>query len=144
MSPKFTPLVEALLSQQWIKRSNEVRSTYSEFCLGILVAHNRYLEFGIAKLIELWIPTENDSEQWLYNTPNQELQHQLQEVHQLLERIFNAIPMAFDASLNAIELLFPYYKKPTHVVVGYVHNLLQLLEYKPIFSEYLVELIMQK
>lgn len=144
LSPKFTILVEAVLSLSWIKRSSEARNAYSDFCLGILVAHNKYLEFGIAKQIALWIPNEDDSDLWLNGQPSQEVEHELQAIHQLLERIFNAIPMAFDASLNAIELLFPYYKKSTHVVVAYIHNLLQLLAYKPIFSEYVLQFIMQK
>lgn len=144
LSPKFTPLVEALLSQAWTNRSNEAREAYCEFCLGILVAHNKYLEFGISKLISLWIPTDNESGQWFNGKPSKELELELQAIHQLLDRILNAIPMAFDATLTAIETLFPYYKRSTHMVVGYVHNLLQLLEYKPIFSEYVVQFIMQK
>lgn len=52
--------------------------------------------------------------------------------------------MAYDALLDAIESLFPYYKKPCHIVVGYVHNILRLLEYKPIAMEFLLQLLFQK
>lgn len=144
LSPKFSPLVEALLSLSWIKRSQECRKAFSEFCLGMLVAHNKYLEFGIAKLIALWVPLTNDAEQWQNEKPNQELEQELEVIHKLLESVLNAIPMAFDATLTAIEAAFPYYKRPTHMVVGYVHNLLKLLSYKSIFTEYVIELIMQK
>ncbi|XP_061397691.1 RNA polymerase I-specific transcription initiation factor RRN3 [Musca vetustissima] len=143
LSPKFTHLVEALLSQQWTNRSQETRKAYSEFCLDILVAHNKYLQFGINKLINHWIPQENDIGLWLNGEPTPELDNGLQAIHQLLERILNAIPMAFDATLDAIEHSFPYYKKATHIVVGYVHNILQLLKYKPIFGEYIIQLLMQ-
>ncbi|TMW53970.1 hypothetical protein DOY81_001027 [Sarcophaga bullata] len=144
LSPKFSPLVEALLSLSWIKRSQECRKAYSDFCLGMLVAHNKYLEFGIAKLIALWVPLNNDAEQWQNEKPNQELEQELEVIHKLLERVLNAIPMAFDATLTAIEAAFPYYKRPTHMVVGYIHNLLLLLGYKSMFTEYVIELIMQK
>ncbi|XP_005191275.1 RNA polymerase I-specific transcription initiation factor RRN3 [Musca domestica] len=143
LSPKFTLLVEALLSQNWTIRSLEARKAYCEFCLDILVAHNKYLQFGINKLINLWIPQENDIGQWLNGKPSAELDNGLQAIHQLLERILNAIPMAFDATLDAIEHSFPYYKKATHIVVGYVHNILELLKYKPIFGEYVIQLLMQ-
>ncbi|XP_065358254.1 RNA polymerase I-specific transcription initiation factor RRN3 [Calliphora vicina] len=144
LSPKFSPLVEALISQLWTKRSPECRKVYCDFCLGMVVAHNKYLEFGIEKLIKLWIPTENTSDQWFNDKPSPEIQEELQAIHHLLERILNAIPMAFDATLTAIETLFPYYKRPTYSIVGYVHNLLKLLEYKPMFSDYVIQLIMQK
>lgn len=144
MSPKFTILVEALLVQSWIDRCIEARKAYSEFCLDILVAHNKYLSFGITKLITLWIPHENDISHWPNGTPTPELDDALQAIHQLLGRILNAIPMAFDATLDAMENLFPYYKKPTHIIVGYLHNMLKLLEYRPIFGEYVMQLLMQK
>ncbi|XP_023296481.2 RNA polymerase I-specific transcription initiation factor RRN3 [Lucilia cuprina] len=144
LSPKFSPLVEALLSITWIKRSAECRKAYGDFCLGMVVAHNKYLEFAIEKLIKLWIPTESNSDHWYNDKPSKEMQEELQAIHVILERILNAIPMAFDATLTVIEALFPYYKRPTYSVVGYVHNLLQLLEYKPMFSEYVIQLIMQR
>lgn len=144
LSPKFTALVEALLSQNWTNRSVEASKAYCEFCLDLLVAHNKYLQFGISKLINLWIPKESDLGLWLNGTPCAELSEGLQAIHQLLHRILNAIPMAFDAILDVIESSFPYYKKSTHIVVGYVHNLLQLLEYQPMFAEYIVQLLMQK
>lgn len=144
LSPKFSPLVETLLSVTWLQRSPECRKAYCDFCLGMLVAHNKYLEFGIEKIIKLWIPSEASSDQWLNDKPSAQVEEELQAIHSLLERILNAIPMSFDATLMAIETLFPYYKRPTFMVVGYVHNLLKLLDYKPMFSEYLIQLIMQK
>lgn len=110
----------------------------------MLVAHNKYLEFGIGKLIALWVPPANDADQWQNDKPKRELEEVLLVTHKLLERVLNAIPMAFDATLTAIETAFPYYKRPTHMVVGYVHNLLILLGYKSMFTEYVIELIMQK
>uniref|UniRef100_A0A1I8P1V4 RNA polymerase I-specific transcription initiation factor RRN3 n=1 Tax=Stomoxys calcitrans TaxID=35570 RepID=A0A1I8P1V4_STOCA len=143
LSPKFTTLVEALLSQTWAYRSPEARKAYIRFCLDILVAHNKYLSFGINHLIALWIPHENDISLWQNGNPTAELEDALQAIHHLLDCILNAIPMAFDATLDAIEHSFPYYKKSTHIVVGYVHNMLQLLEYKPIFEENIMQLLMQ-
>ncbi|KAM7352486.1 RNA polymerase I-specific transcription initiation factor RRN3 homolog Tif-IA [Cochliomyia hominivorax] len=144
LSPKFSSLVEALLALSWTQRSVECRKAYCDFCLGMLVAHNKYLEFGIEKIIKLWIPAESNSDKWLLDKPSPEQENELLAIHLLLERILNAIPMAFDATLMAIETLFPYYKRPTYMVVGYVHNLLKLLEYKPIFTDYVIQLIMQK
>ncbi|XP_075149438.1 RNA polymerase I-specific transcription initiation factor RRN3 homolog Tif-IA [Haematobia irritans] len=143
LSPKYTILVESLLSQTWISRSCEARKAFSGFCLDILVAHNKYLSFGITKIIASWIPTDNDIGLWVNGTPTADLDDGLQAIHHLLECILNAIPMAFDATLDAIENLFPYYKKATHIVVGYVHNMLKLMEYKPIFAENIIQLLMQ-
>uniref|UniRef100_A0A1A9UWV3 RNA polymerase I-specific transcription initiation factor RRN3 n=1 Tax=Glossina austeni TaxID=7395 RepID=A0A1A9UWV3_GLOAU len=138
LTPKYTPLVEALLALSWNKRSTEVVKAYSEFCINILVAHNNYLSFAVRKLISLWIPNEPNKDTSL----NNEISNELEVIHQLLEKILNAIPMAFDAILDAIESLFPYYKRSSYI--SYIHNLLKLLEYKPIFTEYIIQLLMEK
>uniref|UniRef100_A0A1A9WET5 RNA polymerase I-specific transcription initiation factor RRN3 n=1 Tax=Glossina brevipalpis TaxID=37001 RepID=A0A1A9WET5_9MUSC len=141
LSPQFSSLVEALLALPWNNRSPEVAKAYSEFCLDILVAYNKYLPFAIRKLVALWIPNESKEED---RSLNNEKSADLQIIHQLLEKILDAIPMAFEAVLDAIESLFPYSKRPSHIVVGYIENLLMLLDYQPIFTEYIIQLLMQK
>uniref|UniRef100_A0A1B0A7A0 Uncharacterized protein n=1 Tax=Glossina pallidipes TaxID=7398 RepID=A0A1B0A7A0_GLOPL len=91
-----------------------------------------------SKLISLWIPNELNKRTSL----NNEISNELEVIHQLLEKILNAIPMEFDAILDAIESLFPYYKRSSYI--SYIHNLLKLLEYKPIFAEYIIQLLMEK
>uniref|UniRef100_A0A1B0F989 Uncharacterized protein n=1 Tax=Glossina morsitans morsitans TaxID=37546 RepID=A0A1B0F989_GLOMM len=90
------------------------------------------------KLISLWIPNEPNKDTSL----NNEISNELEVIHQLLEKILNVIPMVFDAILDAIESLFPYYKRSSYII--YIHNLLKLLEYKPIFTEYIIRLLMEK
>uniref|UniRef100_A0A1B0FL60 Uncharacterized protein n=1 Tax=Glossina morsitans morsitans TaxID=37546 RepID=A0A1B0FL60_GLOMM len=86
----------------------------------------------------LWIPNELHKDTSL----NNEISNELEVIHQVLEKILNAIPMAFDAILDAIESLFPHYKRYSYI--SYIHNLLKLLEYKPIFTEYIIQLLMEK
>ncbi|XP_039950355.1 RNA polymerase I-specific transcription initiation factor RRN3 [Bactrocera tryoni] len=144
LSPKFTNLVEALISLPWTKRQPTALQAYTEFYIDIMVAHNKYVEFGIPKLISLWIPTDGDEAMWPNGTPIDNVKIELEAIHHLLDRILTAIPMSFEVVLETIENKFPYFKKATHVIAGYVHNVLWLTEYKPIFTEFVMQLLMQK
>uniref|UniRef100_W8ASN5 RNA polymerase I-specific transcription initiation factor RRN3 n=1 Tax=Ceratitis capitata TaxID=7213 RepID=W8ASN5_CERCA len=144
LSPKFTNLVEALISVPWAKREPAAIQAYIEFYIDIMVAHNKYVQFGIPKLISLWIPADADVAHWPNGTPIDNVKTELEAIHDLLNRILTAIPMSFEVVLEAIENRFPYYKKSTHVIAGYVHNMLWLIEYKPIFVEFVMQLLMQK
>jgi len=52
--------------------------------------------------------------------------------------------MAFDLVIDTIAAKFPYFKKPAHVTAGYVHNILWLMESKPVYEELLLQLVLQK
>lgn len=144
LSPKFTNLVEALISLPWKTRQPAALQAYTEFYIDIMVAHNKYVQFGIPKLISLWIPADSDVAMWPNGTPIDNVKTELEAIHNLLDRILTAIPMSFEVVLEAIENKFPYFKKSTHVISGYVHNVLWLIEYKPIFTEFVIQLLMQK
>ncbi|XP_053958304.1 RNA polymerase I-specific transcription initiation factor RRN3 [Anastrepha ludens] len=144
LSPKFTNLVEALISLPWTKRQPPALQAYAEFYIDIMVAHNKYVQFGIPKLISLWIPADGDAALWPNGSPIEDLNTELEAVHRLLDRILTAIPMSFEIVLEAIESKFPYFKKATHVIAGYIHSVLWLIEYKPIFTEFVVQLVLQK
>lgn len=137
-------LVEALLSLPWIKRNIEAVQGYTEFCIDVMVAETKYITFGINKLIALWIPNDEDAGSWQNGTPNTQLHNELQAIHKLLERILDTIPMTFDVMLHCIENYFPYFKKTPHIVAGYIHNVLWLIEYKPIFTDFVMQLLLQK
>ncbi|KAH8400618.1 hypothetical protein KR222_008739 [Zaprionus bogoriensis] len=144
LTPDFVNLVEALLSLNWKKRSLDAVRAFTEFSVDVMIAHNTYIHIGITKLIVNWIPNDQDSADWPEGCPSERVQADLDTVHGLLNRILTAVPMAFDVVVDTIAAKFPYFKKPSHVTAGYLHNVLRLIESKPVFEELLLQLVLQK
>ncbi|XP_067621167.1 RNA polymerase I-specific transcription initiation factor RRN3 isoform X2 [Eurosta solidaginis] len=144
LTPKFTNLVEALTSLSWTSRGSKAVKAFTEFYIDIMVAHNKYVQFGIPKLISLWIPADVDAPLWQNGIPTDDIEAKLEAIHILMNRILTAIPMSFEIVLEAIEHKFPYFKKDPHVIAGYIHNILWVTEYKPIFTDFIVQLIVKK
>ncbi|XP_068139988.1 RNA polymerase I-specific transcription initiation factor RRN3 [Drosophila tropicalis] len=145
LTSNFAGVVEALLSVNWRKRSSEAIEAYTEFAIDIMVAHSTYIPIGISKFIVHWVPTENESSEWqIYGCPTEIVRKELETVHKILDRILTAVPMSFDVVIDAISAKFPYFKKPSYVTAGYLYNILRLLEYKPVFEELVMQLVLQK
>lgn len=144
MTPDFVNLVEALLSLNWKNRSSEAIKAFSEFSVDVMIAHNTYIHIGITKLILHWIPSDLDSDDWPNGCPSERVLTDLEIVHSLLNRILTAVPIASDVVIDTIAAKFPYFKKPAHVTAGYMHNVLWLIESKPVFDESLLQLVLQK
>lgn len=146
LNERYKSLVETLLSINWLRRSPEVRQAFIDLLVDVVVAHNHYLQFAISKLIALWLPTEDTNPEIWYSGEPQDNQvvEELRLIHEIHDRIMNIIPMTFNATLEAIERHFPYFKKPVHFMVAYLYNILILIDRKPIFAEYLLNLIMSK
>lgn len=144
LTPRYTVITELLLSLPWMHRSPEAIQKFQDFFVDLLVAQIKNIQFAISKLIALWIPKDSDIAVWPNGTPNDDVKRELQAVHKLVARILSIIPITFDVILEYVESLFPYYKKPPHVVAGFLHNVLWLLEYQPALTEPLIQVLFQK
>ncbi|XP_037959578.1 RNA polymerase I-specific transcription initiation factor RRN3 [Teleopsis dalmanni] len=144
LSPKFSSLVEALLKVSWNKRSPEAISIYTSFFIDLMIAHSKYIVCGIETLVSLWIPTDIDEYEWPKGVPNEDIKLKLKPVHCLIERLIDLIPMVVDTILDAVDKLFPYYKKPAYVVAGFVYNTLWLLSYQPAMIDCVLVVLLHK
>ncbi|CAD7085871.1 unnamed protein product [Hermetia illucens] len=144
LTPKFSTLVEALISLDWQDRSEILIKNYIEFYVDLLVAHTKYVHFGISHLISYWIPQDKDEENWPKGVPSAAASKRLEIVHQVIRRLMTIMPMSFDVVLETIEKSFPYYKKPPHVIGGYVHNILTMMKYKLISCNFSIHLLFRK
>lgn len=142
LTPKFGGIAEILLSLQWTNRTSESIAKFQDFFVDLLVAQIKYIQFAISKLIVLWIPKDNDV--WINGVPADDVKCELEPVHKLLARIISIIPISVDVILDNVEHSFPYFKKPAHVVAGYVYNMLWVLEYQPGLTEHMMQLLIQK
>lgn len=144
LNPKYVALVDSLLSLEWINRSDESCKLFTEFMLELMVAHTKYVSSGIQQLIQNWVPSDKDVSSWPNCVPTPELYAKLLHVHRLLDNLLNINPLIFDVVLDTVKQLFPYYKKAPHVVGGYLHNVLWLLEYQPKLNPFVIEVVFHK
>lgn len=144
MDSNFGMLVEALLSVNWLVRSERSQDFYMEFVIELLVAHSNYTSMAVAKLVQQFVPKDEDRTGWTHGTPSEEVLKAIAPVHELIARLKNVIPMIFNVILVQLRKQFPYFKKPSHVICGYLHNVLWMTEQSSMFSEELLEIVFNR
>lgn len=143
LTPKFSKLVHAMLSMDWLRENEENRLSYTKFLKDIITAHNKFVEDALLRLVSHWVPSD-DERSWKRGLPNEQIEKALKNLHDVINSILDIIPLTSDKIKCAIESNFPHISKPSHTYAGYVYNIFQLLEYRPIFTNELIELIFKK
>ncbi|XP_055595204.1 RNA polymerase I-specific transcription initiation factor RRN3 [Uranotaenia lowii] len=144
LNVNFGMLVEALLSVRWLSREESAQELYKDFVIELLVAHNNYTSLAVAKLIQNFVLKDEDRSGWVQGVANSEVIQKFAPIHDLILRLKNVIPMIFSVILVQLRKHFPYFKKPTHVVCGYLHNTLWMTEYSSMFSEELMDIVFNR
>lgn len=144
LNANFGMLVEVLLSVKWLSRSELAHEIYKEFVIELLVAHSNYTSLVVSKLVHSFIPSDDDHSGWVHGSPTEETLRLIAPIHDLIIRLKNVIPMIFDVILVHLRKQYPYFKKPAHVVCGYLHNMLCMTEYSPMFVEELLEVVFNR
>lgn len=141
--PKFSDLAHALISLDWLRRSDEVILEYQKFLIDLLSRNNKYTKYAVIKLISNMVPIESDQFLWKRGTPLEPIRIILGHIHETINAIIDVIPLAQEMVLEALAAAFPYIKK-TFMVSGYVHNLFWITEYRPAIKEAILKIIIQK
>ncbi|CAG9773105.1 unnamed protein product [Ceutorhynchus assimilis] len=135
--------VEALLSVKWVHRSADVVKEYQGFIVNLLSAHNYHAKFVIFKLVQLFLPGPNDPE-WPDGKITEDDRQKCINIHIVIKILLDVVPMCKDLLLQSINKQYPYYNKPVHTQEFYLHNLLMILTYQPIFKPDILHLIFTK
>lgn len=93
LNANFGMLVEALLSVNWVVRSETAREIYMDFVIELLVAHSNYTSLAVSKLVQLFVPKDEERTGWIYGVPSEDVLKVLSPIHELIERLKNVIPM---------------------------------------------------
>ncbi|XP_050077356.1 RNA polymerase I-specific transcription initiation factor RRN3 [Anopheles maculipalpis] len=144
MKPHFGKLVEQLLSLRWLNRSLEAQEAYKQFVLELSIVQKNYCTMTIAKLVKLFIPDKalpGGGVGGSSSTAIEDHQRQMGSLHDLIMRLKNVIPMIFDVVLTQLRKSFPYYKRPSSEVVGYLYNVLRMTEYASIYCDELLDIV---
>lgn len=135
LTPKCCIFVETIIGLNWIDRDEKLIIEYQNFLIDLLSVHNKYTNIALRTLISSWVPNKIDEHLWKNGVPEEKIKKILSYNHQTLSKIMDVIPMSNDFIMDTIEKQFPYYTKSSFIVAGYVHNLMWLLEYRPLFRE---------
>lgn len=143
LTPKYSKLVHAMLSMNWLRENEENRLSYTKLLKDIITAHNKFVEDALRKLVSHWVPSDDDKS-WKRGLPNEQVEKAFSNLHDAINSILDIIPLTTDKIRSAIEGNFPHISKSSHVYAGYIYNIFRLLEYRPIFTNELIELIFKK
>lgn len=143
LKPELDVFVRTIISLNWVTRSEPLIIEYQAFLIDLLSEHNEYTSYALHRLIQFWIPNKMDEMSWKNGIPDERIKFFLNFVHRTLARILEVIPMANDFAIEVIEKQFPYYTKAPFVVTGFVFNMLWLIEYRPIFREDILMLLLK-
>uniref|UniRef100_A0A182VU30 RNA polymerase I-specific transcription initiation factor RRN3 n=1 Tax=Anopheles minimus TaxID=112268 RepID=A0A182VU30_9DIPT len=138
MKSYFGNMVEHLLSSRWLNRSEEAQEAYKQFVVELSIVQKNFCAMTISKLIKLFIPEKASTSG---GTECKEQERQMGSLHDLIMRLKNVIPMIFDVVLTQLRKNFPYYKRPTCEVIGYLHNVLRMTDYASIYCDELLDIV---
>ncbi|XP_040166322.1 RNA polymerase I-specific transcription initiation factor RRN3 [Anopheles arabiensis] len=143
MKPYFGKLVEFLLSSRWLNRSEEAQEAYKQFVVELSIVQKNYCTMTVAKLVKQFIPDRalQSSSSTVSCIPSEDQQQQMGSLHDLIIRLKNVIPMIFDVVLTQLRKNFPYYKRPSGEVAGYLYNVLRMTEYASIYCDELLDIV---
>lgn len=137
-------LVETILGIRWINRSKKIIQLYHQFIINLLTAKSEFLTVCLSKIISCFIPTENEFDQWCNGVPSAEMEEKLFTVHKLLKKLIEVIPMIPVELKRKIRQGFPYFKQSNIKIAAYTHNILQILNYCPVITHDVFELVFEK
>ncbi|XP_063700799.1 RNA polymerase I-specific transcription initiation factor RRN3 [Culicoides brevitarsis] len=144
LKPHFRAFVEVITGLNWLSRSPEVHQEYQSFIVDLLVAHNKYTNIVVSRLISFFVPKDDLATSWKHGKPSDEIKSKLETVHNLIHKLLDVIPMMFQILLQQISQWFPYHKKSSFIYGGFIYNLLWLTEYRQIYKEDILHLIVLK
>ncbi|XP_070495469.1 RNA polymerase I-specific transcription initiation factor RRN3 [Chironomus tepperi] len=124
----FVLLIDTILNIRWINKSDEIIELYHRFIIDILTAKPEFLTKCCSKILTIFIPGENEANDWNNGVPSAELAEKLDKIHNLIKKIYEAIPMLPVTLRKCIVDMFPYYKQSTYKIAGYIYNLLKILD----------------
>uniref|UniRef100_U5EH15 Putative rna polymerase i specific transcription initiation factor rrn3 n=1 Tax=Corethrella appendiculata TaxID=1370023 RepID=U5EH15_9DIPT len=139
---KFSLIVESLIAIDWLSRNDECKEIYKDFIIELLVAHNNYATLAITNLVSYFIPKDSEADSWPNYEPNKSKKSTLEHIHEIIKRLTAVIPMVQNIILMKLRTMFPYFKRPTYVITGYIYNMLWITEYTNVFREEILEILL--
>ncbi|XP_054713372.1 RNA polymerase I-specific transcription initiation factor RRN3-like [Uloborus diversus] len=116
----------ALLHFKWYLKNEQMVLQYQELILNLVTAHPKWLTSVLSMIIKIFSAVSGDNEDITIEEKNM-----FNNAHGLLKRLIEIVPLSRYQLGNMLLEKFPYMKSPTHVMLCYVENLLNICSYLP-------------
>lgn len=125
---KYKDLAHALLALDWLRQPTEAVAQYQLFLIDLLSAHNKFTKYAVRLLVAKLVPRDVDQYMWLGGRPaNAEIELRVGRVLEALTMVMEVIPLSHNMVLNEIDVIFPYYTKPSFVYAGFLSSIFRLM-----------------
>lgn len=143
---EYILFLETLLNIRWIERGTKIIQLFHEFLLNLLTAKSEFLMLCLSKILSCFVPASNNEEieHWINGVPSKQMSSKLDMVHELLRKLIEVIPMIPVSLKKKIRQNFPYFKQLNMKMAAYIHNILKILDYCPVITYDVFELIFEK
>lgn len=143
---EYILFLETLLNIRWIERGTKIIQLFHEFLLNLLTAKSEFLMLCLSKILLCFVPASNNEEieHWINGVPSKQMSSKLDMVHELLRKLIEVIPMIPVSLKKKIRQNFPYFKQLNMKMAAYIHNILKILDYCPVITYDVFELIFEK
>lgn len=140
------------MSIRWIERDTKIIHLFHEFLLNLLTSRSEFLTLCLSKILLCFVPANNDNndngndetKHWINGVPSKEMTAKLDMVHDLLRKLIEVIPMIPVTLKKKIRQNFPYFKQLNMKMAAYINNILRILDYCPVITYDVFELIFEK
>ncbi|GIY87873.1 RNA polymerase I-specific transcription initiation factor RRN3 [Caerostris darwini] len=136
---KNEPLLLHLLGIEWYSKDENFVKLYEELILNLLTAHPLYLKLVLHSVISVFLKVSTEKE-----SVTEEESKMLQNLHSLLRRINELIPMSWDTFYAILMNKFPYLQRPPCIILHYIENLLTICSYLPTKRHQILDCIIKR
>ncbi|KAL8734149.1 MAG: hypothetical protein Q9166_001634 [cf. Caloplaca sp. 2 TL-2023] len=136
-------LVHAVLSSDWLGRSEEYVHLFTQFLANLVSTQALYLPDVLRMLVEniTAAPPSRSQSDTLANVPRSQL---FVRVHRAIQYLLQIFPAACRILLSILTILFPHQTDSRRAHVVYTHNLLRITEYAPVLQMDILTLITER
>ncbi|KAL8995113.1 MAG: hypothetical protein Q9169_005096 [Polycauliona sp. 2 TL-2023] len=138
-----TSLVHAMLSSDWLGRSDGYVQLFTQFLANLVSAQTLYLHEALRMLVENITaapPTRNQPE-GVAEAPRSQI---YRRAHKVIQYLLQIIPSACRILLTIVTNIFPHQTDSRRAHIIFTHNLLRITEYAPVLQADILTLITER
>ncbi|XP_038064414.1 RNA polymerase I-specific transcription initiation factor RRN3-like [Patiria miniata] len=150
LGQEFEPLVKALLQVNWWDRGPKMLKEYRRFVTRLITAHSVYLASVLAMLAKNLVPSDPPVALAHPNPAALIKEHEAVDrskftwVHETIGLLLTVAPATPKFLLPVLADCFPWIKRSSYIMNGYVENLLNITAYLPELRVKVLELILHR
>lgn len=128
IGPHCSDLVQLAIKSNWLRRDDAYVALYQRFLENLLLSQPLWLSPVLHALVDNFLQSQPPTEKGL--APISPRQTRIR-VHAALQSILKLIPAGSSTLAHIINVRFPLIHDSKRILIRYVHNLLEIIQYAP-------------